>query len=145
VGKHSGNLERAHHTHTGDGCGFHRGNIFAVEENFSTGRPKKLGQQIKDSGLACAIRAYQGVDMAAVDFQVYIVNRHKALELFYQTLGFQNKLVTHVTVQPLVIILCENYITSLINVNVNVNYRKEPVYIALIDFGMTLKWAAKAL
>src|SRR5262249_36760541 len=81
MGEHRGELERAYQSHAGDrrragGC-----DVAPLVEDPAPGRHEKPGQQVEARGLAGAVRADEGVDGAAADLQVDIVDGDEALEL----------------------------------------------------------------
>jgi len=71
------------------------GNVPSVVEDSSGSGWKKLGEQIEDSGLTRAVRTDQGVDGAAFDFQIDIVDGDETLEFLLEMLRLQNDVAIH--------------------------------------------------
>ncbi len=80
---------------TGDIGRLLRGNVLTVKHDRAAGRDQELGDQIKASGFAGAVRADQRMDGAAPNLQVNAVDRGKSLELFGQVPGFNDEFTCH--------------------------------------------------
>jgi hypothetical protein len=63
--------------------------VAAIEQDLARGGHQEFGQQVEAGGFAGAVRADQRVDMAALDFQVHIIDSGKTLEFLRQVPRFQ--------------------------------------------------------
>ena len=68
------------------------GDVLSIEDDAAAGGWQELGQQVEYGGLAGAVGADQGVDMAATDLQIDVGYCRKALELLRQAGSFQDEL-----------------------------------------------------
>jgi hypothetical protein len=71
-------------------AGPQHGDVTAIEQNLPGAWCDELGQQIEASGLASAVWADQGVNMATLDAQIDLADRNEALELTRQAAGLEN-------------------------------------------------------
>ena len=65
--------------------------VIAVEQNLSTRGRMELGDQVKAGALAGSVGADDGVNGVALDFQVDIIDGHKAQKLLGQAFGLDHK------------------------------------------------------
>ena len=93
VWKHGGNLERADDAAARDLGRLRVGDVLAVVENVAGGRDEKFRQQVEKRGLAGAIGADQGVNLAPLHLQVDVAHSDKALEFLGQAFGFEYVIV----------------------------------------------------
>jgi hypothetical protein len=86
VREHGGNLERADDAHAGNLR--RRAPVMSRPLNriWPEVGHQEFGQQVEAGGLAGAVRADQRVDMAALHFQVHVIDRGENLELLGQFL-----------------------------------------------------------
>src|SRR5437868_2779994 len=87
--KHRRNLERAHEPHPRDRRRTRPSDLAIIEENAPARRRQEMGKQIEARRLARAVRTDQRVDRPTPDRQIDVLDGHKALELFGQTLRRQ--------------------------------------------------------
>src|SRR5207253_9472639 len=92
--KHRRNLERAHEPHPRDRGRTRPSDLATIEENAPARRREEMGKQIEARRFARAVRTYQRVDRPTPDRQIDIIDGHKALELFGQTLRRQYRVVS---------------------------------------------------
>ena len=69
--------------------------VLPIEQNHARAGLDELGQQVKASGLAGTVGAYQRVDAATANRQVHPVHGHKAFELFAKLLRLENAVSLH--------------------------------------------------
>src|SRR5262249_18482250 len=75
------------------------GNVVALEDDAALGGTEKFGEQIEASRLAGPVGADQRVDLAALDAQVDVADRHEARVFLGEALGLEDGLVGHETRQ----------------------------------------------
>src|SRR6266576_157762 len=93
--KHSRNLERAHKPHPRNRGRTRPSDLAAIEENAPARRREEMGKQIEARRLTGTIWTDQRVDRPTPDRQIDVLDGHKALELFGQTLRRQYCVFRH--------------------------------------------------
>ncbi len=88
--KHCRNLERPHDTPARSLRRLLRRDVGAIERDGAATGVQELGQQIEERGLAGTVGANQGVDVAALDLQVHLVDGNESLEFLGQLASFKN-------------------------------------------------------
>ena len=76
------------------------GDVAPVVEDPAAGRLEEMREQVEAGGLAGAVGADQGVDAAAADLEVDVLDRDETLELLGQLARFENALVDHARGAP---------------------------------------------
>ena len=84
-------LEGTDHAHARHFLGLHVGHVAAIELPFAGVRGVKAGHQVEERGLAGAVRANQGGDAVAFDFEMLDVHGGHATELAGHVVGHQNR------------------------------------------------------
>ena len=90
VGEGGRDLERPHQAEPGDIRGRHRGDVAAVIGDRAPRRLQELGQQVEAGRLSGPVGADEGMNRAALDREVDVVDGDKALELLRQARGPQH-------------------------------------------------------
>src|SRR3954468_17679310 len=95
VREHARDLERADEPKPRDVVRLHRGDVAAVVLDRAPRDVQELGQKIEAGRLPGPVRADERVDRPALNRQVDIADRRKALELLRETLGRKNGVLGH--------------------------------------------------
>ena len=72
-----------------------RADITSLVEDAAAGNAQNPRQQVKERGLAGAVRTDQRVDAATLDVEADILHRNKARERLRQMFGAQQHIVGH--------------------------------------------------
>ena len=83
-------LERAGNAHAVDLLGRFAGGVHAVKQNGAAGRLIDLGKEVKNGGLARAVRADQPGDLGAADGEIEVVHGAKSAEIDAEMAAFQH-------------------------------------------------------
>ena len=88
--KDRANLKGAHDAAARNIGGPFTSDILAAIENAARGWLQELGQQIKEGGLARAVRADQGVNLALSDAHRHAIDRDEPIEVLNQTVRLKD-------------------------------------------------------
>ena len=83
-------LEGARHAELVDLRGVHAVGVYAVDHDSAARRLVDLGEEVKDRGLARAVRADEPGDLGTADGEVKIVDRGQAAEVYAEVADFED-------------------------------------------------------
>src|SRR5262249_41809008 len=95
VRKHRGDLERAYQAHARYRSGTRAGDVVALVHDAAARGLEEVRQEVEAGRLPGAVRADEGVDAAAVDLEVDVLDRDETPELLGQLACFKNAVVAH--------------------------------------------------
>jgi hypothetical protein len=67
----------------------------AIEQNGPARGNQEFGEEVEKRGLAGPVGSNQGVDLASANANGYVIDGHKALELFDEPTCLQNDVISH--------------------------------------------------
>ena len=90
AGQDIGDLVRARHALPGDAIRGQPGDVLPVEHDAPARRPEHAGQAVEEGGLAGAVGADDGADLALLHGHRHVVERGEATEPHRETLGAED-------------------------------------------------------